>query len=625
MGPSPVDHTEELVRAMLARRADRPAPAWLTADISEAVAASPRARGSGGRPATATADRRGRATALVLAAALLLGMVGGGLLVAALLRAPVSPLSGQAGAAVDPSATAGASFTSGTGVAGGPTAPPQAGESQQAGASPEPANLAPDSLAVVTKAGEPLLVRAAPRLGVDSAKIDTLPSETRLLVLSGPVTADGYDWYEVLTDGQPIRRYGWVARGTAQEEWLAPSPPRCWPSLNASTLLTVSRIDILACYHDTELTVRGRWRELTTAEIGVNPCQWDEVIGPCNAKQAWLLAPSVRITYQTEDGTSGSVDVAVPTALRARLDAVPHNATLSATIAMDVPEARSCSVGGPAVGSAPRPADRAVAACRVRWALRNVAWNDGKVRATSVAQVAVDRLPVMTAPDAAAQTAGRALRSGDRVYVAQGPRRVNGTDWYAVLWQDRDTVYGWVPGAQSGHRTLAARPPVCPGIADWAAFKELVWWERLACFGGRTVSADMWLRMSKPQPELSLSCGYWAMKATTGSGGRPAVADTTCVASPAWLAGVTGLLGERPGGIETMLAYDPTKVDVSALGTGTRWLRVTGSFNNPAASECRVLNQGTGLDLVPPAEAAIYCDSVFVVTSLEPASGPEPE
>jgi hypothetical protein len=118
--------------------------------------------------------------------------------------------------------------------------------------------MVPDSLAVVTEEGDGLRVRTAPGLGPESEALSPLlPAGTRLLVLGGPGSADGHDWYEVLTDGVRIKRYGWVAAGEGGVAWIAPTAPRCWGALNGRTIATLSRIDLLACYHDTELTVRG--------------------------------------------------------------------------------------------------------------------------------------------------------------------------------------------------------------------------------------------------------------------------------------------------------------------------------------------------------------------------------
>lgn len=621
-GPPPVDWTEELLRAMLDRRASKPVPDWLEARTMQAFAASPQTRtGDSGR----SADRRPRPDRLVaaaLAGILALGVLGAGILAAGLpgsLSSP-SPASGMADG--PPLATPAGEASAGPSLPSGSATPPMTGEEQFLGP------LGPDTLAVVTPDGGPLRVRLAPGLSSE-AVTPALPTGTRLLVLGGPVAADGYDWYEILTGGKDwneaiedtvnIRRYGWVAAADLDgATWIKPTGPRCWPSLNAAALATISRIDVLTCYHDTAFTIQGRWREIPRAKALVNPCGWIRP-APCNPREEWLLYPYARISYQTDDGTEGEVDVSVPDELLGRLQEVPHDATFTATIAMDQPEARSCAVGDPGDGSPPLVVNRAVATCRVRYVLQDLSWNDGVLRTNSLAKVAVDRLRVQTEPGPDKNEAGRALRAGDHVYVAEGPRVVDGTDWYAVLWEDVNSVYGWVPAATKSRPTLVPHPVECPGMADWAAFYALGPWERLACFGGRPVSVDMWVRMTKPRLDTSLVCTYWKVKASAKVTGVP------CLAQPEWLAGITGLQGRRPGDLEVRLSYDPATVDVASLGADTHWRRVTGSFMHPAADECRAVDQATGSDLVTPEEAGLYCDAVFVVTAIEPAAGPEPE
>ena len=79
-----------------------------------------------------------------------------------------------------------------------------------------------------------------------------------MLIVDGPVVADGYDWYEVQTDGELIDLFGWVATGKDGEIWLAPKRPRCPEDADAATVATLNRIDFLACYGDTQVQVRAR-------------------------------------------------------------------------------------------------------------------------------------------------------------------------------------------------------------------------------------------------------------------------------------------------------------------------------------------------------------------------------
>ncbi len=75
-------------------------------------------------------------------------------------------------------------------------------------ASGSDALLAAGALARVAAIADKLNLRAAP--GLDGAVLGVLPAATPALVLGGPVDADGYHWWQVLTPaGDP--RVGWVA------------------------------------------------------------------------------------------------------------------------------------------------------------------------------------------------------------------------------------------------------------------------------------------------------------------------------------------------------------------------------------------------------------------------------
>ena len=71
-------------------------------------------------------------------------------------------------------------------------------------------------LATVNGTGaQQLKIRAAP--GLDQGLVSTLPDGTRLRVLEGPQTKDGFSWWKVQTeDGLQ----GWVAG-----DWLVPTAP----------------------------------------------------------------------------------------------------------------------------------------------------------------------------------------------------------------------------------------------------------------------------------------------------------------------------------------------------------------------------------------------------------------
>ena len=141
--------------------------------------------------------------------------------------------------------------------------PPSTGES------PEPA-LAVGSLAAVTIEGDDLRVRSLPSTaGVSKKFKPTLPAGTRTLVVGGPVSADGMEWYEIQTDSELIDLFGWVSTGQDGEVWLAPRRPRCPEDVDASAIATLTRIDFLACYGSTQVEVKARPADLWERRVEI--------------------------------------------------------------------------------------------------------------------------------------------------------------------------------------------------------------------------------------------------------------------------------------------------------------------------------------------------------------------
>jgi serpin B len=110
-------------------------------------------------------------------------------------------------------------------------APPVASPSPPA-PTPGPSPATPDPLlgTVVITVSDNLVMRSQPRVSSDSIMYRPwLPTGTELKVLSGPVIASGYVWYEV----EPVSSvgldgpgFGWVAMaGKDGEAWIAPAEP----------------------------------------------------------------------------------------------------------------------------------------------------------------------------------------------------------------------------------------------------------------------------------------------------------------------------------------------------------------------------------------------------------------
>lgn len=104
-----------------------------------------------------------------------------------------------------------------------------------------------------------LRVRSEPGVGPGSAKFEPLlASGTLLFVAAGPVTADGYAWYQVMPfDG--IAPAGWVASAAHDgTPWVSAASLTCpAPPLDAEAVLNLSSFGGLVCYGGREIKLVG--------------------------------------------------------------------------------------------------------------------------------------------------------------------------------------------------------------------------------------------------------------------------------------------------------------------------------------------------------------------------------
>ena len=284
--------------------------------------------------------------------------------------------SGQA--AAGPGTAAGAS-PSGPGGSGG-TASPSGATPPLTGASPAPSarlELGPGAIAVVTLDGDNLRVRTTPGVSDPKTRLKPLlPAGTRMLIVDGPVTVDGLDWYEVQTDGELVNLFGWVAAGDNGEAWIAPAAPRCWGSLGAGTLAGLDRVDFLACYGRTEVKVRARAEGLWDVRAHAGDCGWVRASGVCEMDNAWLLLPAAPVAVITDAGTEHQVMLAMPPDLSEALLKLPRQSTLLLTVSMDAPEADACRARDADTGAALIPDDQAITACRLQFVVQEVAFRE---------------------------------------------------------------------------------------------------------------------------------------------------------------------------------------------------------------------------------------------------------
>ena len=362
------DRSDELVRAMLERRAPAPPP-WLADETMRSVRTAPqrRARRSGGIGAITSI---GLVAVLGVLAVGLIGLTLGSRLLDGEQRTGPGPSS--AAAVVEPSSLPTAAVSP---SAVGSSASPDATPPDVAVVTPPPV-LEPDSLAVVTDDGDRLRVRTKPGIGTDSKPLaPLLEAGTRMLVVDGPVEADGYSWYEVLVE-RTEGLFGWVATGKDGDAWIAPIAPDCtgsdtWP-------LAIADIDSLACFGNRPMTIEARVAEgLGPLSEGVDAADFacpDRVDrGGCDVTQTWLRFPDALFAARGEQASDDAYAwVAIPPGSPPDELEMHDGDTVVLSGQWDAPEARDCRVLDPQTGEDVVSRDEAITRCRVAFVVRSI-------------------------------------------------------------------------------------------------------------------------------------------------------------------------------------------------------------------------------------------------------------
>jgi hypothetical protein len=261
-------------------------------------------------------------------------------------------------------------------VAPSPSSGPPASGTPSPSATPAVAGteLEAGALAMVTLDGDRLRVRSTPGLGEGSKRLKPqLPAGTRMLIVGGPVEADGFTWFEIQTDGELVDLFGWVAAADGTKAWIEPTTPRCWVELDATAVTNLAPIDFLACHGTAEVRVRAEADALWDARERPGDCGWIRNRDGCDVRNAWLLLAAASVTVETEAG-GREVIVAMPPDLTDKLRQLPRQSSLVLTVSMDSPEASACRVRDAQTGDALIPDDRAVTACRLRFVVQEIAF-----------------------------------------------------------------------------------------------------------------------------------------------------------------------------------------------------------------------------------------------------------
>ena len=189
-----------------------------------------------------------------------------------------------------------------------------------------------------------------------------------MLLVNGPVSADGYDWYEVRADND---LFGWVAAGKDGEDWIAPAAANCTDDLDESALWTVDPIDFFVCYGDTPVRVNMRWSSLEdgTDVDSVPACPYTGDNVHCSARPNWLFEPYA-FRFATP-GVPGDFVAAAHGSVLDRMRAVPEPSTMTLTVAMDAPQAQNCRIVDDR-GRDLISRDEAETRCRMQFVVRDV-------------------------------------------------------------------------------------------------------------------------------------------------------------------------------------------------------------------------------------------------------------
>lgn len=140
--------------------------------------------------------------------------------------------------------------------------------------------LAPDSVAKVVTTD--LVVRSHPEIS-DESEIFTPPltAPTLLYVTDGPITSNGYEWYQVQPFGmhyldfmQAAPPFGWVAAASREgEAWIAPTALDC-PEPEIEAVRSMGEVARFACYGNEELTIEGQFGGCFVADPAIITPEW---------------------------------------------------------------------------------------------------------------------------------------------------------------------------------------------------------------------------------------------------------------------------------------------------------------------------------------------------------------
>jgi hypothetical protein len=469
--------------------------------------------------------------------------------------------------------------------------------------------LARDSLALVVT--DNLRLRSAPFVGDLSVRHKRLlQPDDRLFIVDGPVIAQNYEWYQVKAwrPRQPSVSWpvGWVARaGHDGEVWLRASSATCpQQPVDIAAVLALAPLERLGCFRDAPIEVRA-----VMADAASTDC--DTGREGCPTGPAWLSSGSLTAsTSSSQRGSASGLGIAFEPGSSVAAADLAGAGVVRLRGAFDHPDATRCRPDPARPGpDGPLSSVEAVLRCRSTFVVTDTVVEPFPRRSNVAAITVSDRLRVRSLPEISDSSIryDPLVRLGSRMWVLDGPTLADGYAWYQVVvpipgsdgsvsrWHS-----GWVAAAGlDGERWIENATIECPDtdrptLADLARVRQRpVDDGPLACYGSADIRID----------------GLARLHCADAPSGDPATD---------WLSAGAGRWLEIVDGKRRLEArVDPDAFDGVACDQPlSRRYRLTGHFNDPAATDCPT----TGL-AVPGTDArvAIYrCRTYFVATDAVP-------
>ncbi len=209
--------------------------------------------------------------------------------------------------------------------------------------------------------------------------------------------------------------------------------------------------------------------------------------------------------------------------------------------------------------------------------------------------VVVDALQLRGEPGLDGSVLATASAGAEYFAIFPGPMEIDGISWTRLIALEGG-FSAWAASGSGTDRYLELVPPDCPSAdPDLATLVAMLEWDRLACFGNRSLTVE----------------GTYGCPPAGGCGGLSYGSF-----EPGWLAGpyVTNPLWvEYPTSSVVELRFAPDS-GITPPDQGSV-VRVTGHFSDPASASCRI---ATGDPIAVDAMTAeLYCRERFVVDAIE--------